>query len=135
MKTGWNVMMYFILTWKLVERWLLRSKTHSPRILLMLTASFPTKHTNYVVETIMYKYHMFKNYFFANSFMRFRAEPALNQVICWSLKVWFRWIVSVEPSACLMTHSTGCKKVVYVWMENMSIMYKQLWLYLWDLDY
>lgn len=39
----------------------------------------------------------------AISFMRFKALPALNQVIWRSLKLWFSWIFSALPSACLIS--------------------------------
>ena len=43
------------------------------------------------------------------AFILLRAEPCLNQSICWALKVWSITIVSVEPSAWVSTHFRGCR--------------------------
>ena len=43
----------------------------------------------------------------ATSFIRLRADPALNQVICCSLNVWLRVMSSWVPSLCLRVATTG----------------------------
>ena len=40
------------------------------------------------------------------SFMRLRADPALNHSICCSLKVWFNLMSSLEPSECFNVATT-----------------------------
>merc|ERR1719391_1329988 len=41
------------------------------------------------------------------AFILLRADPCLNQSICWALKVWSSTIVSVLPSACVSTQFRG----------------------------
>ena len=40
------------------------------------------------------------------SFMRLRADPALNHSICCSLNVWFNLMSSFEPSECFNVATT-----------------------------
>lgn len=63
-----------------------------------------------IINLFFYKKHDFSLHTFyfpaAICFMRLRALPALNHVICCSLNVWFSLILSTFPSACLISQST-----------------------------